>query len=67
MIESHMHECYTCTVHKNHNHAFIVCKVCYQDQIKFESLATNGQYLHCSSNFLPDVGFTELKTWYGYT
>ena len=38
-------------------------KVCYNDQVKFESLKTKGQFLHCSNHRYRD-NFYVLKQWF---
>ena len=39
-------------------------EVNYDDQIKFESVATEGQYLHCSRKTFGDVNIPVLSEWY---
>ena len=39
-------------------------EVDYDDQVKFESLATEGQYLHCSERTFGEVNINALREWY---
>ena len=36
-------------------------QVHYKDQVKFESIKTEGQFLHCSGKTFGEVGFHVLK------
>ena len=38
-------------------------EVNYDDQIKFESLATEGQYLHCSKKTFGDANINAFSDW----
>ena len=39
-------------------------EVRYSDQVKFESVATEGQFLHCSKKTFGDVKIKANKKWY---
>ena len=39
----------------------VYLQVHYKDKVKFESVKTEGQFLHCSSKRFEDVGFHVLK------
>ena len=39
-------------------------EVHYSDQVKFESVATEGQFLHCSKKTFGDVKIKANKKWY---
>ena len=41
--------------------ALLYLQVHYNDQVKFESIKTEGQFLHCSSKMFGDVGFHVLR------
>ena len=36
----------------------------YSDQVKFESVATEGQFLHCSKKTFGDVKIKANKKWF---
>ena len=38
-------------------------EVDYDDQIKFESLATEGQFLHCSEKTFGEVNINAFNEW----
>ena len=39
-------------------------EVRYSDQVKFESVVTEGQFLHCSKKTFGDVKIKANKKWY---
>ena len=39
-------------------------EVNYDDQIKFESVATEGQFLHCSRKTFGDINIKIFSEWY---
>ena len=41
-------------------------QVRFNDQVKLESVKTEGQFLHVSQRLFKSIGFNVLMDWYGF-